>query len=486
MFRNQYILADYKLSLPPSFSVNKFHSLFIYSDHALNTTVYHNETCSIFLLGFIIDPFSPEKDDAQILKYIAGQSRCRDSFFETIQRMSGRYVSIFKSKNNYTIIGDACCLRQMYLSTTATRFTMSSSPKLFLVATKSAHKISEDKQAFIQSPEFRRHEHSWFGSQCIDDRLLKILPNHYFDVNAKKIKRIPLFNPNLSTPKKVIDFSVEILKGSIRAAAKRYNLIQPVTAGWDTRILLAATRGMVHEINFYIFQHLNLPASHPDLTISQQMMQRLGIPFHMIAPTQLKAEFLEIFREAFILPRILTKTAGIQYHFYHNKDKGIVNINGNCGAITRCHFGVYRNKIAPDQLPWFTPYQNKSEFVSHEIMQWSISAQEFAKRYAIPLLDLFYWECRTGNWAPIYPFEQDIAIEEFSPFNNRALLYAQLLLPAKIRNAPKHRFFYRLIETMWPATLDEPINPKPWYAQLRQYLKRNARMRYWKNRILSE
>ena len=46
----------------------------------------------------------------------------------------------------------------------------------------------------------------------------------------------------------------------------------------------------------------------------------------------------------------------------------------------------------------------------------------FAKANNISILGLFCWEQRMGQWHALYQYEQDVAIEEFCPFNNKGLL----------------------------------------------------------------
>ena len=484
MFRNQYILSNKQFNPPDEFSETNFYHLHICHHFSLNVVKYRHKSCSILLIGFIIDPFSPHKNNEEVIKSIAGKCKDRDHFFKNIQWMSGRFVLIFRTEDELLVTGDCCCLRQMYLHSARSHFVMTSSPKLFLQITATPHQFSAEKKAFIDSAAFRQNEHSWYGSQCIDDRLQKILPNHFFDIQQQKIGRIPFYHSGLQSERETLDYSAGILQGTLDAACRRYKLMQPVTGGWDTRMLLAAAKKHVDDIDFYIFHHQSLDASHPDLQISQKMMRRLGLPFRVIRTEPLTEEFMEMYKREHILHRILPKTNAIQHHFYHHRDKNIINLNGNCGAIARCHFGYAENELPASALPWFTPYLNKNNFVNREIMSWCRSAKNFASEYRIPLIDLFYWECRTGNWAPLYPFEQDIAIEELSPFNNRALLYAQLLLPAKLRNGPPHKFFRHLIMSMWPEVLVEPMNPKPLYQKISLYLKRSARMRYWKKRLL--
>ncbi|MBJ3793540.1 hypothetical protein I8J38_34180, partial [Bacillus sp. OA1] len=86
------------------------------------------------------------------------------------------------------------------------------------------------------------------------------------------------------------------------------------------------------------------------------------------------------------------------------------------------------------------------------------------------ILDLFYWEQRMGNWGTMYQAEQDIAIEEFCPFNNRRLLIALLKLEKEYRQGPEHIIYKKMINSLWPETLSEPINPLNFKAQVKKQI----------------
>lgn len=71
----------------------------------------------------------------------------------------------------------------------------------------------------------------WYGEETIDDRLMKLLPNHYLDVLKREKTRIPFYGPSYTDENDLLDYSALVLKNTYVAVASRYNLMQPVTAG---------------------------------------------------------------------------------------------------------------------------------------------------------------------------------------------------------------------------------------------------------------
>jgi len=186
---------------------------------------------------------------------------------------------------------------------------------------------------------------------------------------------------------------------------------------------------------------------------------------------------LKEYNKEHVMPRILPKTANIQYHYYNSDKPGTINVNGNGGEIARCYYGYTNRKITLEMLLLFSGYPSSIEFVRQELDCWFVDASQFAEEHKIPLLDLFYWEQRMGNWGALYPFEQDIAIEEISPFNNKSLLYALLRVKASKRRSPDYKFIRKLIQNLWPDTLSEPINPDK--TILNSIINRNSYWRYY-------
>lgn len=100
------------------------------------------------------------------------------------------------------------------------------------------------------------------------------------------------------------------------------------------------------------------------------------------------------------------------------------------------------------------------DFVERELAAWTADLGEAgANGYSV--LDMLYREQRLGNWGAQFPAEQDIAVEEFSPFNCRLLITTMLSAPRSRRAAPDYPVYRRIIEEAWPELLTVPFNPSP-------------------------
>ena len=78
-----------------------------------------------------------------------------------------------------------------------------------------------------------------------------------------------------------------------------------------------------------------------------------------------------------------------------------------------------------------------------------------------------------GRWGALFPAEQDIVIEEFSPFNNRYLINTLLRVPARLRCEPKYKFYRMIMKEFWPEVLCQPFNPLGFWMQFRYWSHQN-------------
>ena len=485
MYKNQYFISNCKIDNSVELNEFLFNGLNIYAHPSLSNIKSSEENVQILLLGYIIDPHNPNMSDDAIIQNLSEVCKTKDILFKEIQMLSGRFVLIYKNNTDLIATGDACNSRQIYYSFINNEFILTSSPKMFIDLYGKELMISEIKKEFISSKDFMEHEYAWFGDDTIDDRLKKVLPNHYLDIINKRVFRVPLFFERLVNVEDVLEYSATILKASLEAILKRYKTVFPITAGWDTRVLLAASKEFIHHIEYYVFDHFKVNSNHKDVVIPQKLSAKLGFCFHVIRPGRLREDFLAEFNKEHVFPKILPSTAHIQYHYFKYSNQKVIRICGFGGEISRGRWGNAKFNIDANILQYFSGYNGKYEYVNQAVESWLDESIEYSKKCNIPLHDLFYWEQQMGNWGSMYSFAQDIAIEEFCPYYNKNLLLSITRIDHKERSFFRSAFHKRLIEYLWDEVLCEPINPANPVAKLRGLIGRNTTFRYYKLKTLS-
>ena len=124
------------------------------------------------------------------------------------------------------------------------------------------------------------------------------------------------------------------------AAVKRYTIMQPLTSGYDSRALLAASKDFRHSICYYTFKRPGMPADYADLLVPQTLSEILGIDYQTISTEPLKEDFLRLYESEHIVPRVLSKTQNIQHHYCHSREQGnVLDVKGSGGGMLRLVYG---------------------------------------------------------------------------------------------------------------------------------------------------
>jgi hypothetical protein len=485
MYKNQYYITNLKVTNAFDLKSMFYNNLNVYFHPSLNVSTAKKDATEILLLGYIINPMNPQETNDAIVRNLAETCSSKEALFKELQGLSGRYVILYKNESDFIAFNDVCALKQLYYGFVNKDLFLTSSPRMFLDFYGGDLQISEEIKEFIELDEYLENECTWFGDKCVDTRLSKVLSNHFLNIKNKKISRIPIYFDEFPNEKAVMEHAAIVLQGSINAITKRYQVLQMLTAGWESRLLLAASKKVRHEIKYLVFDLNNGDPHNADVWVPRNLSQKLGLNFQIATPEKLNKDFHAWFQREHVLPKTWPNRIGEFQYFYNNfSDQKVIRISGIAGGILKSRYGYAANdKVHSDMLYHFSGYAGKSAFVKKEIESWIVDARKFADAYNLPLLDLFYWEQKTTHWSPLWAFEQDIAIDEFCPLYNKNFLVSILKINPKKRVNPKPEFFYNLIKYLWEDTLCEPINPSSVVRSLRWIVKNRAVLDYHKIKV---
>ncbi len=484
MYKNQYFITNTPLNNPHGLRISTFNDLNVYSHPSLNITKANHGAVEVLILGYILDPLKPKRTDEEVALDLVEPPNTKESILKKTQLLSGRFVLIFKNDVDFILLGDTLSLRKVYYGFIGEDTILTSSIKMFLDLYGNELQISYLKEQYINTREFKKDDSKWFGHESLDDRLNNLLPNHFLDIAKQKVQRRPIYH-ELINEKDTLEYAAEVLKGSIQAINRRFHVLQALTAGWDSRVLLAASKEIKDDILYFIFDQSSPNERHPDIWVPRNLSAKLGFNFLAIKPGRLKEEFLSKYRREHVYPKVQKNTKEIQHLFYNYSNLNAIRICGFGGEIVRCRLGYTDRQIDVHMLRYFSGYSGKSEYVNQAIDSWLDDAREYSRINNIPLLDLFFWEQITGNWGTLYSFEQDIAIEEFCPYLNSNLLLSIMKIDPSKRSFMKSSFLRDLIEFLWAEVLSEPINPRGFMGYLSGLAGRDSLLRYYKLRTQS-
>lgn len=475
LYRKQYVIAPFYIERFESWNRLKINDrLYITFHPDISVSKVESESSSITVIGYILDPTNINYTDENILDHLLSKSSSVNDLVKLLDNYGGRWVIVYENGGNTFIINDAAGLRQVFYTYDENGDFWCSSHSKILSEELNIER-SREFENLSDLPGFDANGEFWFPSGVSHYVNVKhLVPNHYLDVRQRKSCR---YFPYESLAE--IDFndsvklSSNLIKGLLLAASKRFKLALPITAGWDSRVLLAASKDIKDDIYFYTLKYSYMSPKDDDLIITNKLLSKLNLKQHILeCPDRMSGDFKDIhaFHSVLINESWGSITQGLFNHYPQDR----VCVKGNVSEIARNFFGTHSNEnVDENLLAKFAGVKGRSVPTKH-FKKWLEEIKDICIKYNYQVTDLFYWEQRMGSWQALSQLEGDIVQETFTPYNCRKLLNYMLGVNVKYRDFPDYKLYKKIIEEMWEETLSYPINPSKnnLKNKLKQYIKR--------------
>lgn len=464
LFRRQFLLG------PREFLPNQFWSSFPLN-HDLFLSIHVDLPCRvkkhgenlIALIGLAFDPMNPEFDEDNILETLFAEPGSFESLIKKTEPLAGRWIIIYQDAENTYLFNDSFGFRSIYYHDDGIDHWCASQPELIRTQCELEYSKDSNLLEYIHSSEFSKKESPFYGSKTIYQNCSHLLPNHYLDLRqTRSIRHYPSESfVTLKTREMVVKECSELLQGIFSAVTSRHATALALTSGWDSRLLLAASREFQGKIQYFTDRKGILSENHPDVWVSRALAEKLGLKFEVrSSELELPGWFISLLSKNVTSARVLPKSRMI-YSKYLRQDQWVY-LNGNGGEIFRNYYDK-TCRYAPEKLDTETilslmGHNDQPEFLVNEINTW-MGDIHLPNYLSSNMLDFLYWEQRIGNWGAQFPSEQDIAVEEISPFNCRLLISNLLSIPREDQAVPDYPLIRDIILRLWPEVLDLPINP---------------------------
>lgn len=455
LYRRQFLIAEEKIAVPESWHVVGFDNLFVHVHPDLPLAQAESGRLKIAVLGEILNPLHPEMGNQDITNSLAGDGSEIESALRELRELSGRYVVLMRDSRRTVLMHDALGLREVYYTTAGSVVLAGSQPNL--LAEFGGGIIQERTGGIVE--DFRSghyRDRKWIGEYTSYLHVRHLLPNHLLVLSSRTAER---YWPVSSIERVDLDESVErsarILRGAIEGLANRHPLMMAVTAGTDSRSLLAAARPFVEKIHFFINDH-GLGPAHPDIWVPTEMMRSLRVPFH-VHPVDGTVE--RHFEETFYrnVEQATGKLLPTIYNVYYRRLQGRVNVLG-IGEIGRTRYGPKPDGLDAHRLAYALGYP-MSAYVRQVCASFLRREVPLCDSLGINPMTLLYWEQMLGNWGAVGNAESDIAIEEVNPFACHRLYETFLGVDPIYCKYSRAVLFDQIIEHLWPGLSRWPINP---------------------------
>jgi hypothetical protein len=419
-------------------------------------------TLSLTLLGHMLDTDDPAAGNEQILDKLLAAFTDIDSLLAACDPYGGRWLIIAVHGEDQYLFADPLGLRQVFYTNVAV------SGAVWLVSqaglAKKLFELDFDSatRAFVDSPQFRSYaEYSWPGGGTPFPELCHLLPNHYLHLNSRRCHRHwPRHSIEPMTFERAVDDISRRLENSVAAIVTRFGEVMlGITAGLDSRLVLAAARKWSDRIGYVTVQQIGMPNDHPDIAVPCALLARLGLSHSVVRPgPSMSPEFAALFKENVFLAhdRYGPDAEALLKEYRRSR----VAITGSGAEVGRCPYrrGPVEPPVSPETLAAMD-HKEGSAYAIDRFREW-LAAIENA--HGVHILDLYSWENGHGNWLAMTQLEFDIAWREIiTPYNCRSILTTMVGMDDGLRKRPQFRLGRSLMQSMWPEVLSEPINPVP-------------------------
>lgn len=464
LYRRQFLLAIEPVQELDGWLCLAAGPYFLYVHPDLEVTHVSIESRSLYLLGYMLDFKDKKKTNRDILNDIASNSHDIESLFDVIKPYAGSYVLMCICTDSFHVVQDALGIREVYYCTVPNRVVCGSQPNLLESLSRPKLGTTQDCNILdFYKSEMKsvRSGRLWVGEETYFTNVKHLIPNHYLDVGSSTVKRYwpnkILSGISMATAAQLCS---EYLSGVLKAVAQRNKIMMAVTAGYDSRSLLAASRDIRDKVYYFINMQSPLTEKSPDIRIPKQIFKDIGIPFHVHEVcSEVDPMFRKIFlNNVFMSSDLLLPTI---YNVYFKKHQDKINLLG-VGEIGREYYGKAPHNVSGYYLARCLKYK-ASAYATEQCEKWLREAKGIAEYYGVDLMKLFLWEGLLANWGVVGNSESDIAIEEFDPYDSHYVYEIMLSVNPKEGN-----LFEAMLDYMWPELKRYPINPT---VTIRDWLK---------------
>lgn len=462
LWRRQFVMLTTPECPVDGWSTTELTGTYVHAHPDVEVTaaigVSGNRAC---LIGFLIDPSDASAQNHDLLLRVA-DAATPEAIAAVLHGLNGRYALVVDCNAEQYIFHDPCGLRSVFWAIGDAGPVLGSSPTL--VASVGGVLAGERGALYSTSEYVATHREHWVPADAVaHDGIRQLTPNHYLRWSDLATVR---YWPRTSLPSvgraEACERAAGILTGVLRAATARKRVRLPLTAGWDSRTLLAASRDVVRDVSLYTLQYRDLTESSPDIAIPLRLTKRLSLDHEVIdCRSSPSADFVESYRRGNVLAHV-DDWATIAYGMRDQFPRGTVALKGNGAEVARCFYfasGRHPDFVDVDRLLGFERGWKDLPFVVGRLEDWLAGATTVSEQTGVQLLDLFYWEHRMGGWHAQGALEWDAVQDVLLPFNQRDLFEVLLGAPAADRCAPTYGLFNDLCSTMWGRVLREPVNP---------------------------
>lgn len=414
------------------------------------------------LFGFVFDFETPSLTNEQILNDLVEYAKTHEDIIVGTNKLCGRWVLLIHDGSNLFVANDAMGQMQLFYHIGDANTVIS--PSDHLIAHVMGFKRSQTALKELFEP-YDDITGFWFvGTSTIYDDVKCLVPDYYLDVNVnqqirfwprEKVKQVDR-DENFATMHRM-------LNGFTKAFFNRYEGALALTAGLDSRVLLAHCKPYKDALMIYTINdgQEDRPDRYLDRVVPKEISEKFSLHYELIDHQgEAPQDFIDEYNKNATFDRPIFRRMAYLLLLKYPQQK--LSIQACDNEVARSRYGYPPFKLRLRDLANLT-MMGDNPFVRRHLKSWLADANEVNKKYGVRIEDLFFVEQRIGRWSAMNRNEWDIAQDVFEPFNSRDLVLRIFEIDKIDKVRFPNNFYNYLFNQTWPELMQvrTSVQPKP-------------------------
>ena len=388
--------------------------------------------------------------------------------------MGGRFIAIFLLENAHRVYLDAGGSMGMVFC--GDDRMVASNPYLIPETSNTPYR-AELVEAIGVSRRFTFFPFGLSPRVCVE----RLAPNHYLDLDEwRPVRHWPTNElDDVAASSHLVSIIAETVTRNIGAVIEKGPVQMSLTAGHDSRLLMACSRQWLDHIAFVTAPH-HARGGRIDVNVARHIANKMGLnhrvlPAKKALPRDLNRWF---YRTGFMTGAPIARSEVLTYA---QMDPGAPYLMGVYGDIGRALFWKKGDSVS-SSITVEELLQRRGTPPLPEILErgqhW---LNGLPTRNPLIVLDLYWLEQAWGGWGGFLAYGQvDAGSYHHYPFLHRQVIEAMLRLPPEYRLG--HQLSWDIIGSTWPELLEFPFNQASAgvygaYRRLRGFARRHLKER---------
>jgi hypothetical protein len=398
---------------------------------------------SVLFLGDVVDVNHPEHSLDEIIAGLPVSATC-DAIVQQTFSWMGYFLLMFRVEDTTCVITDAAGQLEVFGYEGAEGFAFASHSTVISHAFPATQVNDSSPQDIIQKEQVLLETTPWRNVK-------KLIPNHMYRVSGGLPKE--RFFPSQPLPTLPLEEATEkaaaMLAGGLRGWALKSPLALALTAGLDSRVLLAACAGVLDRVALFVLNHPH-ESGKVDIEVARKIARHMGKELHIVHYTLGESNPALGLYPADTYMHTIQKAIGERFPDH-------VLINGNVSEVARTFYQPLPKNLSVDDLLYVLGVPNTNFSLAAFSAWWE--EVKYLQTRGIDPLDLLYWEHKMPNWAGRSKSITYLYAPVVAPFNCHALLQTLLSVDTRHRDKTKNLLYEGIIGQLAPSLNTFPINP---------------------------